>query len=223
MHASLRFALFGSLIALGLAGCDRDDVAPLRDSNQASRGMQAMLGALSLGSPSQQARQDGAQFREGEVDLDDVDVGDVDLDHEIEIDVDVTCPGGGELNIDGHSKIDTELGDLDDYDQAYGSTNAEFSLTVSFAGCDVDGVTIDGELTYDQTLEAAATTESLEIDFEWSYRGRVEFSGAAEGSCEVDMFAKATGEGAAEDAGEWAFSGTMCGFEAAEVAADADL
>ena len=218
MTRSLRITLAALPLVSLVAGCDP---ASVDDAGSARRGMEAMLGALNLG---------GGQFRDGEVpDVpglpDTSDAGDVDLSHEVDIDLSVACPGGGSMAIEGRSRIDTQTGDLDDADQAWGGTNAEFSLTVAFDGCDVEGVVMDGDLTYEQQLDVDSTVDSVRYDYHWSYQGLVELSGAAKGSCEVDMGAAFTSDGddIDLDLGARDYSGTMCGFEAAELAADADL
>lgn len=219
MTRSLRISLAAALPLVTLAaGCDP---AAIESVGSARHGMEAMMGALGLA---------GSQFRDGDLpDLPDLpdggDAGDVDLDHELTIDVDVPCPGGGSMSIEGHSRIETQTGDLDDYDQAWGGTNAEFALDVIFDACELDGVVMNGDLRYEQQLEVDASTESLSIDYAWTYRGLVELGGLAEGSCEVDMGAAFTADGdeLELDLGERDYSGTMCGFEAAEVAAEADF
>lgn len=218
MIRSLRFTLAALPLVTLAAGCDP---AALDDVGSASRGMEAMMGALGLG---------GAQFREGEIpDLPDLpdtgDAGEVDLDHEVVIDVDVACPGGGSMAIDGRSRIETQTGDLDDYDQAWGSTNADFTLDIVFDACDVEGVVMDGDLRYEQQLDVDASTETVSFAYQWTYLGLVELSGVVEGACEVDMGASLTADDGELDLDLNAadYSGTMCGFDAAEVAVDADL
>ena len=97
---------------------------------------------------------------------------------------------------------------------------------MSFDACEVDGVVMDGDITYAQQLESRGTAESLDIDYHWSYEGVVDFSGAVEGSCEVDLSASLTGDGSDDlelDLANRTYAGTMCGFDGATVAADADL
>lgn len=221
MIRSLRISLAALPLVTLAAGCDP---AAIESVGSARHGMEAMMGALGLA---------GSQFRDGDVpdlpDLPDLpdtgDAGDVDLDHELTIDVDVPCPGGGSMSIEGNSRIETQTGDLDDYTQAWGGTNAEFTLDVIFDACELDGVVMNGDLRYEQQLEVDASTESLSVDYAWTYQGLVELSGLAEGSCEVDMGAAFRGNGdeIELDLGERDYSGTMCGFDAAEVAAEADF
>jgi len=222
MTHSLRASVLSSLTLIGLAtGCDPAAALgeTLGDSSSASRGMEALMGALSLGGPAGLARGEDSQFREAHGEIPGVDVPDV--DQELEIDADAPCPGGGQMKITGQSKINTELGDLDDPEQAWGGTSAEFTLTVTFEGCELEGVLMQGDVTYEQKLEVSAT----DIDYDWSYSGLVEFSGAVEGSCEVDMAASYTGDGDEDEIGLGgrAYEGTMCGFDAGEVADDADF
>ncbi len=229
MYRSTRLALV-SILALGgvATGCDAGSLANLSDSGEARRGMEALMGALGSSNPTGSLRRGDAP---DVPDLPDVPDGpdapetpeleDVDNSHETEVDSSVACPGGGGMDITGRIVIDTEI-NLEDPENAGGGASTEFSLTIAFDGCEIDGVQLDGSLTWEQILDVESQGGDIEIDYAWSYQGRVDFSGEVEGSCEIDMSATAT-EDDYEDLGAHDYDGTMCGFAAEEVAEDADL
>ncbi len=230
MYRSARFALACCLCSFTLAaGCDAEGLASLTDSDQAQRGMEALMGALGSSGAAELQRGDSPSFRRGDVpDVPDVpgmpdapELEDVEIDHETEVDAQGFCPNGGAMDITGRIVIDTQI-ELDDPQNAGGGANTEFSFTVAFSDCNVDGVVIDGELTWEQLLDVESQGGVVDIDYSWSYRGRVEFSGEIEGACEVDMSASGT-EDDLEDLGGREYEGSMCGFAAQEVAQDADI
>jgi hypothetical protein len=127
-------------------------------------------------------------------------------DVEIGVDgsIDVECPDGGSIAVEGHY-------DSDD----------EFSLAVTYSDCQAEDVRIDGTLSVTGT--AVVTDTSVEVSVE--YRGSLQWSGAANGSCDIDMDAyvgvQSEGNGASA---EVRFDGEICGHDAkAVIEASADL
>lgn len=98
----------------------------------------------------------------------------------------VECPDGGSLNVDAEAEV-TE-----------GRTEAELSIV--FDGCTADGVTIDGTMSY------AALVTTTEVNAEM--HGDLEWSGAAEGTCAVDIEAHVTTDGVSASS----VSGGLCGY-----------
>jgi hypothetical protein len=76
-------------------------------------------------------------------------------------------------------------------------TGQSLSLDLGFDGCRVQGVTIDGELSYEAM--GGATRVDLSVE------GQLDFSGAVTGSCGVDMTVTVTSAGTE-------VVGMVCGF-----------
>lgn len=124
--------------------------------------------------------------------------GQQEFDQEIEVGVEgeVTagCPEGGTVEVQGRM-----------------SDAQDFSLTILFAGCQSEGIVVDGELYFAASVQA--TDSSAQVTFE--YVGHLDFSGEVEASCDID----ATGRIAAEAMGNEAsaeveFEGHICGVSA---------
>ncbi|HWB75994.1 MAG TPA: hypothetical protein VG755_13590 [Nannocystaceae bacterium] len=101
----------------------------------------------------------------------------------------VDCPDGGSLNVEAEAEV-TE-----------GRTEGELSIT--FDGCNADGVTIDGAITYAALVD---TTDGTDVTAE--VHGELEWSGDAEGTCAVDISAHVTSDGASATS---SVSGGLCG------------
>lgn len=106
----------------------------------------------------------------------------------------LTCPSSGKYSIEG-SITDSNT----------------FDVSIDFDGCSADGVTISGHLA--MHAEVAVTDNSSRVHVD--YQGELEWSGAAEGSCEIDMVADVavavSGNDAKVDA---SFHGEVCGYSA---------
>lgn len=116
----------------------------------------------------------------------------VDVDGSLDVSLD--CPDGGSYRVAGS------------YDN-----DEKFDLTMAFDGCGADGVVIDGELALH--AEVAVSESSTRVSM--SYEGDLEWSGAAKGSCAIDMTAMVaveTGHDSAEVDAE--FHGDICGYDA---------
>lgn len=222
----MRIILVTSILASSLAlvacgdssdGGDEPTKEPVAQNDDARRGTQAMLTAVSSGTPSSAglARADGANsFRS--------------LEDSGAIDIDVGCEGGGSMTFLG--ELDLEIpevdvpevnpedidpenpGDIDvpEVDPADYIPNVSFTFTVGFEGCTFEGVTMDGSIDYSmETL-----WENDDVSFDWNYTGLVEFSGAVDGACNLDFGGSAIGEADWADADPSEFEGDICGFEA---------
>jgi hypothetical protein len=176
--------------------------------------MRAMMKVLGVGAPGAAltAADDGRP--------DDFRAFGLDVGGSIRIDADVPCPDGGKIKLDGSASLNSEIGNLDGWD-AYASLAVEFDLGVTFRRCKVDGVKLGGDLDYALTfdVDTAAGAASLE----WSYTGEVTFRGDIEGKCTIDMHASASSGDAFSSLAARGYAGTMCGFDAEEVSAMAEL
>lgn len=103
----------------------------------------------------------------------------------------VECEDGGSMHVDAEAEVTEE------------QTQGE--LSIAFDGCVADGVTIDGTLTY------AALVTSTNVDAEM--HGDLEWSGAAEGTCVVDIEAHVSTDGTVATS----VSGGLCGYAWSEV------
>ena len=97
------------------------------------------------------------------------------------------CPDGGSLELDTSGEV-TE-------DRVFADLHIEFD------GCKADGVTIDGFLH--ETGEVTDSKVSAEIS------GELVWTGAAEGTCDIDLAANVTKDGVSASG---SFGGTMCGY-----------
>ncbi len=97
------------------------------------------------------------------------------------------CPDGGSMEIDSSGEV-TE-------------TRVFADLRIEFDGCEADGVVIDGYLH--QIGEVTETKVSAEIS------GELVWTGAAEGTCDIDLSADVTTDGASASG---SFGGKMCGY-----------
>lgn len=106
----------------------------------------------------------------------------------------LTCPSSGKYSIEG------SIADENTFD-----------VSIDFEGCSADGVTISGHLA--MHAEVAVTDNSSRVHLD--YEGELEWSGDAEGSCEIDMVADVavavSGNDAKVDA---SFHGHVCGYSA---------
>ena len=110
------------------------------------------------------------------------------------LDVSLGCPDGGSYRAVGTF-----------------ANNETFDLSVEFENCSADGVVIDGSLA----LYAKVEVDEHGTRVETSYSGELTWSGAAQGSCGIDMTASvvvATSDDSSEVDVE--FHGEICGYEA---------
>ena len=130
------------------------------------------------------------------------------VDAEGKLSLDSACAAGGSATITG----------------SYGGEN-EYEVSIVFDGCTADGVVISGELALQASVEITDSSTSVSV----SYGGELTWSGAAEGSCVIDVDAELTtsvqGTGADTKIDVDAeFHGEVCGYEAdAVVVASAEL
>lgn len=128
-------------------------------------------------------------------------LGQASFQSDVEVGVDgsieVECPDGGTLALEG----------------TYAS-NDEFELSVTYDGCAGYDVVIDGTLAV--TGSTIVTENSVEVSVE--YRGSLQWSGAANGTCDVDMDAYVGVQSSGNDASaEVRFEGEICGHDAKAV------
>jgi hypothetical protein len=209
IHRLPKLVLLATLPFLGL-GCSAVD-----GEENAGRGMRAMMKLLGVGAPGAVMLAAEQQQRP-----DDFRAFGLDASGNIEIHADVPCPGGGKMKLDGSASLDTDLGTVEGWD-AYATVAVEFDLGVKFRRCKVDGVKLGGNLDYALTFDVDSAAGTAALD--WSYTGDVTFRGDVEGHCEIDMHASANSGDAFSSLEVRAFAGTMCGFDAEEIASFAEL
>jgi hypothetical protein len=130
------------------------------------------------------------------------------VDAKGELALDSACAGGGTATITG----------------SYGGEN-EYEVSIAFDGCEADGVVIAGELALQASVEITDTSTAVSV----SYTGELTWSGAAEGTCAIDVDAELTTsvQGTGADAKfdvDAEFNGEVCGYDAsAVVTASAEL
>lgn len=199
-----KLSLCVALSALGL-GC-----GPVEGQDDAARGMRAMLVALGPGPanvfPDPVTISRSSAFRSS----DSAPAGAFVLDG-----TDISCPDDGSFVLDGFVTNDEEVTGL------YGPDSRAFEFEVSFRRCRADGVKLGGEIDYSLAAGVGPTLE--EPSFEWRYTGEVVFRGEVEGRCEIDVEVSGDTLESLRDVEARSFSGTMCGFDAEEVAAQAEL
>jgi hypothetical protein len=122
----------------------------------------------------------------------------------VEGEIEVSCTDGGSLTMAGNY-ADAE----------------EFTFVVTYDACSVLDVTIDGELTFEGGVQT--TENSVEVSARYS--GTLTWSGAANGSCEIDAetYVGVSTDRDSADA-DIRFEGSICGHSAsAVIEASADL
>jgi hypothetical protein len=206
-HRLPKLVLLASLPLVGL-GC-----SPVEGQEDAGRGMRSMLKLLGVGAPA--ALASASEDRPNDFRAFGFDGG-----ASIRIDANIDCPEGGKMKLEGSASVATELGNLDGWD-AYGSVGLEFDLGVKFRRCKIDGIKLGGELDYALAIDADSRTGTASLD--WSYTGDITFRGAVEGRCEIDMHATASSGDAFSNLELRGYAGTMCGLDAEEVSAYAEL
>lgn len=130
------------------------------------------------------------------------------VDAEGNLSLDSACAAGGTATITG----------------SYDGEN-EYAVSIVFDGCTADGVVISGELALQASVELTDSSTSVSV----SYGGELTWSGAAEGSCAIDVDAEITTsvQGTGADTTfdvDMEFHGEVCGYDASAVAsASAEL
>lgn len=207
-HRPSMLALLVTVPLLG-TGCSAVD-----GQEDAGRGMRAMMKVLGVGAP-------GAALMAATDDRpDDFRAFGADIGATIRIDADIPCPEGGKMKLEGQASLESELGTVEGW-ETYAGIALEFDLGVKFRRCKVDGVKLGGHLDYALSVNADSTAGTASLD--WSYTGDVTFKGDVEGRCEIDMHASADSGDAFSNLDVRAYTGTMCGFDAEEVSAYAEL
>lgn len=119
------------------------------------------------------------------------------VDAEGNLAVDWSCTDGGRASISGS------------YD-----SDEEFEVAIEFDGCKADGVSISGELEMHASVEVSEGYTHVEVD----YGGTLTWSGAAQGSCSIDMNAEVTTRVSDDEVDvDVAFAGSVCGYDAEAV------
>ncbi|MEZ4448537.1 MAG: hypothetical protein R3B09_03580 [Nannocystaceae bacterium] len=163
--------------------------SPVDNPDDARAGWAKTTVALSSGSAAAQgggagqtAPEDTA-FRAGSVD--------------VGVDFKYQCANGGSIHYKGATHVASDVG-----------SQVTFNYDAAFDGCEADGLTIDGDLTYDLAVETTDTTSSVV----YTYKGELEWSGQVKGSCEIDMTGSvmtSTGSASVQ------YKGSICGYDAA--------
>ncbi|MBC8071348.1 MAG: hypothetical protein IAG13_23685 [Deltaproteobacteria bacterium] len=117
-----------------------------------------------------------------------------------ELDTDLVCPSGGQYVVEGN------IADAN-----------EFDVSVTFEGCNADGVLISGHLSMHAEVELTENSSRVHVD----YQGELSFTGEAEATCEIDVVAdvvvETTGGNDPSAHVEASFHGEICGYSAAAV------
>jgi hypothetical protein len=99
----------------------------------------------------------------------------------------MSCPEGGSLTLDTDTQVTDDL--------------VATHLVLEFDGCGADGAVLDGH------LETA--TEVTDAEVSTSITGELSFSGAAQGTCEIDIGTTVTHEASSSSVSSHA---SVCGF-----------
>jgi len=113
------------------------------------------------------------------------------------VDLDSDCPDGGTVTLAGTLEQSVTPGEV----------AQSFDYTATFVGCTEDDLVIDGEIDYlfEQEVNALGVVQT------WDYSGTLTYTGAYNGSCEVDV----QGEQAATDtSASITWTGSFCGEDA---------
>ena len=199
----------GFLVLLPLAGCDAAETLLEQIANEADarQAMSAMVAALSDAQPSAQ-HASGTVLRAAG-------------DGQQVVDASTPCAEGGQIRFVGTLDVQG-IGDTglpDDWDPTSGdiptgtdvTPSVGFAYTVTFDGCTVEGVVLEGSLEY--ALETS--WDGSQFDASWDYAGSVDVTGAVRGHCDFSF--GGSGDLSAED---WAggipagFEGDACGYDA---------
>ena len=97
---------------------------------------------------------------------------------DIPMDFDYSCPAGGSAHFVGQAAANV----------IYGEADADFSYDVTFDGCSVHGVVIDGSIAYARTAEMRAGEVSTTLT--WS--GSLTWSGEVDADCAIDVSGSTT-------------------------------
>lgn len=111
--------------------------------------------------------------------------------------LEVACPAGGAM----HFEYAVDDGALDAF---------AFDYAMTFQACVANDVTLDGALRY--AIDGAQAGAAF--SFSYVYEGALDFSGACEGSCEIDM------RGSLSSSGALLYEGTFCGYDVTELVAE---
>ena len=182
-------------MSLGLCACGDDDNAESLSMSEARLGFQGALVTLTEGSASALRFGDSLPADETSVAY--------------------RCREGGTVTMPI-----VELTDIVFSCTVDGSTttlyDVSFTTTATYDDCVVDGVAINGVVTYnveeienDSTCTSTGLLEYAPIVVAYALDGVLEFSGKTEGTCPVDIDWLSTDED---------FTGTICGFDAVDFA-----
>ena len=116
-------------------------------------------------------------------------------------DFDLPCPGGGAASFEAQAEASEDAGRVE----------ADFSYLVSFDACVVGQVQVDGSLAY----ASESSAEFAQASHTFVYLGDVEWSGAVEGSCPINMIGTAAaGASSLGLSASLEFDGNICGRDA---------
>ncbi len=110
--------------------------------------------------------------------------------------VEAACADGGTVAVTGNMG-GSDLEDL---------LSVTFDLDAAFHGCQSDGVTIDGNLSWALSAEV---DDGADVRLTWT--GSLTYSGKYVGDCDIDISAGATAMGTTASA---SYEGTICGYDA---------
>jgi hypothetical protein len=105
---------------------------------------------------------------------------------DLSTEMDVDCSGGGSAHVVDNASVS--------------GSDVSVNWDVDFNDCVEDGVTMNGKIGYKSDVLGTG-------DVKLEYIGEVDFTGAYEGSCNVDMHLSVSGSSVTA-------SGEFCGFEA---------
>jgi hypothetical protein len=113
-----------------------------------------------------------------------------------DLSVEADCEDGGTISVSG-SWGGSDLLDM---------VTATFDLDAAFHGCQSEGVTIDGDLSW---ALSAQVDDGASLEYAWS--GQLAYSGKYVGDCAIAMTASASATGSTASA---SYEGTICGYDA---------
>jgi hypothetical protein len=105
----------------------------------------------------------------------------------------VPCPDGGTMDIVADGQV------IEDPQYVHGE------VSITFDGCEADGLVIDGHLSYEGTVE--------EYRVAGEYHGDLQWSGAITGTCAIDIAGEVVTGPNPSTTGTVNVSGSVCGHD----------
>lgn len=189
-----------SVLPLTIAfACSSESTQPIASQEEAVAGFQATQQALSQGMTGINTNQvpSRLEFRNST------------FEGSVAVDFTAKCAQGGELSFKGELSVGAGAA-VDDF------SNVQFVYDVVFSDCETAGdITINGDLSYSALAKALSSEEESEASYTLAYTGDLEFSGAVEGSCKIDVEAAfSASSSGSQNSASYKYSGTICGFDA---------